>query len=150
MEEYGQYIGYAVVIVTAILGAIWGILKVKLQSTINEKVKDDRVREVLDFLLDRADTVVTGLQQELADDLKKAAEDGKLTDEEKDELKHKAIDLLINSLTPSQAKLLETLNPTTGVLQDSNIVNAVEGIVGNLVETAIKNRKEFSNVGNNN
>jgi len=105
-------------------------LKYLGQKAIDGKITDDRVRGILSFLLDRAHSVVQGLQQEVVAELKEKLKDGKLTDEEKQELKEKAVKLVVDALTPDQLKLLETVAEID-----------VEKQVNSMVETAVFNIK---------
>jgi hypothetical protein len=94
----------APLVVAAILWAI-------KQGTdwLKSKTKNEQVQGALDIANDVTMTVVMALQQTMAGPLKAAASDGKLTDDEKTQLKRAAIDALKQAYGESGLKELQKI-----------------------------------------
>lgn len=72
-------------------GLLLGWLGKKLGNLITSKTDNQNTQNALLTLADMALTIVKSMQQEIVDDLKAAAADGKLTKEEIVEIKDKAL-----------------------------------------------------------
>lgn len=67
------------------------------------------VQRYLELIEHWVETVVMSISQQYADELKKAAADGKLTEEEKKRLKTMAVDIIMNSLSGRMQKAISFL-----------------------------------------
>lgn len=78
-------------VVTAAIVPFLGWAGKKLSSAAESKIKNETLRTATSKMTTVVFGVVSALAQELADEWKKASEDGKLTQEEKDKLKAIAV-----------------------------------------------------------
>ena len=118
-------------IVSAVVLPVIGWLGKKLASYLDGKIENDMMRSALGKLNTVAFSVVADLSQQLADKFKEASADGKLTDEEKDQLKDLAV---------SQVKKLLSLK-TWGVLTDEFGEEGAGDLVASQIEAAVRANK---------
>lgn len=90
-NELWNLVSMAIQGLAPVLLAILSWLGVMASKWIQEKVKNETASGILLRLDDAVLTVVRELQQTMVDDLKAASSDGKLTKEERDEIKTKAL-----------------------------------------------------------
>jgi hypothetical protein len=98
-ESLVQVFGDVAVILTPIIGAAITALAGFIAKLIHEKAKNQLVQTALTKLNHAVWTVVLEVEETMAKEFKKAAADGKLTDEEKQKLKDAAADKLKNYLS---------------------------------------------------
>jgi len=89
------------------------------------RIKNDKLQSYGDLLADLAEKAVKTVAQTTGDKLKLAAADGKLTDEEKTELKESAVDVL-KAIAPDAAmKFMGKVNSDLDELLNTLIESAV-------------------------
>jgi len=112
MEFIQENLDLILKIVSPILLALlsWG--SVKLTQLIKNKVKDEETKQVLLKLNDALFTAVKDVQQTIVSDLKAANVDGKLTGEEIQDVKSKAIEKAKSFLGSSISDMPGTLGMT--------------------------------------
>lgn len=125
-------------VVTAIV-AVMGVLVAfgtkafaMYAGMLKEKVKHDELKALIDRVQNTATIVVQSLNQTMVDDLKAAAEDGKLTQEEKTRIKDSALMSLLNTLNDQGKELLKEtfgdLNEYLTKLIESKVGEAKKGL----------------------
>ena len=80
-------------VLAAIAGAAVSILKAYTEKIV-AKIEDDQLRTKVSMLNEEAHAVVAEISQTLVDEVRKASEDGRITPEERENLRNTAIDLL--------------------------------------------------------
>lgn len=117
-----QLVQYLVPAIGGLLVALLGYLVAYLSKQ-TKKVNNELLRAILDGAKDEAHSVaydaIMATQQKLVDDLKAAAEDGKLTKEEAREALTEAKIYFINHISDSSRQVLvEALGPMKDWLDD--------------------------------
>ena len=117
-----QLVQYLVPAIGGLLVALLGYLVAYLSKQ-TKKVNNELLRAILDGAKDEAHSVaydaIMATQQKLVDDLKAAAEDGKLTKEEAREALTEAKIYFVNHISDSSRQVLvEALGPMKDWLDD--------------------------------
>jgi len=93
------------------------------------KTDNETLKTYIDIINDNAVNVVQSLNNTLVDGLKNASEDGKLTADEAIEIKDKAVDMLIDTLSEDITEMI------------SKVFGDAEEYLGNVIEKTVCNVK---------
>lgn len=131
--EMLKLLGEIAVALSPVIVALVGMLAAYLAKMIKGKVDNQLVEKGLLMLNDGVWTVVKEMEQTMASEFKKAAADGKLTDDEKRALKSAALMKLKSFVS------LDELARLLGLGKDAG---AVENLIDSKVEAAVHDLKE--------
>lgn len=120
-------------VVSSVLLPLIGWAVKLLSSYLSEKVKSDMLRKALIKLNTVVVGVVSALAQEMADEFKKAAEDGKLSESEKKQLKEIAF---------ARIKTLLDLSTWGILVGEFSSEDKVEELISNQIEAVVRSTKE--------
>lgn len=96
----------------------------------NETITNDRVKMYMNLAADTAEIIVRTLNSTLVDDLKASHEDGKLTEEEIKDIRQKAFDSLVDTLSEEALTVIHT------------VIDDVDAYLTALIESAVTKIKE--------
>lgn len=96
----------AIPVLATLFGTILTILSGQLVSYINTKIKNEKLNEAAHLAQETVYNTVLGLEKTLVSEFMKANEDGKLTDEEKKQIKQSALASIHKQLNPNVKKAL--------------------------------------------
>ena len=102
-------------ILLAFLTALAGIAIAKINAwgtVMKARARDELVRRLIDQVTDAASAVTAGLKQEIVDDLKAAADGGKLTADQIAEIQAKALARIKLLLGRETLELLQSITPS--------------------------------------
>ena len=134
MDEFlqNEAVQYAITALFTIIGLCLTLLIQKASNYLKTKTTNEIALNVIESINDGALTVVKALQQTLVDSIKEASADGKLTDDEIDEIREAALTKLKSTLS---TQVLATLETT---------VTDVDGYLRDKIEAALVDAKASS------
>jgi CRISPR/Cas system-associated exonuclease Cas4 (RecB family) len=109
--------------------AVGTALAARAVAWVNSKITNEKVRDAVLLVEDRADTVVRALQQEVVVDLKKRSADGKLSEQD------------IAQITDTALKQIKSTVPDTALNYLQNNTVDVNTLILTTIKSAVSRQK---------
>lgn len=121
-----QLIAQFTPVITSIVVALVGLVLVRLEKFIREKVKNDRAETTFIAINDMVRTVVADIGATVVAEMKEKAQDGKLTMVEAVDVKNQAVEKLRFLIPKEASKVIEQIVGDLDVYVSSKIEEEVE------------------------